>query len=402
MSVDLTTADYALKQHYLNFSPKNLVYKNNPFYALVPKYTKFDGSNMPVPQIYSNPQGRSGTFSNALSSVGQTAGAKFLLTRVQDYAVADISNEAMLASQSDSGAFFNLATQEIDGAINSIGRSIAASLYRDGTGTIGRISTGSTVASLVITLADPADIVNFEVGMFIGASSALGSGLRTGSAQVTAINRNTGTLTTGSNWSTQITSLATSDYLFVAGDFNKKAAGLDAWIPLADPSATTFFGVNRTLDVVRLGGVRRSVIGVPLEEAVIDVNAAVCKEGGYPDYCFMNFQNFAAFEKQLGSKVNYVQTKDQDALVSFDGIKVVGMKGPMTVIPDLNCQNDRFYCVSLDTMMLASLGESPSLFDSDGNKMLRSSSADSLQVRVTSYHQLGVKAVGWNGVGQIA
>lgn len=403
MAVDLTTADYALKQYYLNFSPKNLVYKNNPLLALMPKMTKFVGANMPVPQVYANPQGRSATFSNAASAVGQTAGVKFLLTRVQDYAVAEIGNEALLASESDAGSFINLATQEIDGAINSVSRSIATAIYRDGTGTIGRISSGSTVASTVITLADPKDIVNFEVGMVIGASSALGSGARSGSVTIGAINRNTGTLTTTSgNWSAGITSLAVNDYLYVLGDFNKKASGLDAWVPLSDPSSTAFFGVDRTKDVVRLGGVRKSVIGVPLEEAVVDVNALVCQEGGSPDYTFMNFTNYAAFEKQLGSKITYNTVKDKEGYVSFDGIKVQGMKGMMTVLPDLNCQNDRFYVLQLDSWMLASLGEAPSLFDTDGQKMLRASSADSVQVRVTSYHQVGCKAVGWNGVGQIA
>lgn len=404
MAIDITSAQFVLKEHYKQFSPKNMVYKNNPLFAMVPKYTKFTGDQMPIPQIYANPQSRSATFSvaNSAASTANTKGASFNITRKQDYAVAEISHEAMLASEDNAGAFLKIATMEIDGAINAVGRSTATAIYRDGTGTIGRISTGSTVASTVITLADPRDIVNFEVGMIIGASSALGSGARTGTATVTAINRNTGTLTTGSNWSSQITSLATSDYLYQSGDLNGKISGLDAWVPLADPSSTAFFGVDRTADIVRLSGTRRNLTGVPFEEAVLDVNALVCQEGGSPDYVFMNFINYASFEKQLGSKVQYNPAKDPEGIVSFDGIKIQGMKGPMTVLPDLNCQSDRFYCLQLDTWVLASLGEVPNLFDADGTKMLRASSSDALQVRVTAYHQLGCYAVGFNGVGQIA
>jgi hypothetical protein len=276
-------------------------------------------------------------------------------------------------------------------------------LFRDGTGTIGRISSGSTVASLVITLAEPRDVVNFEVGMIVGASSAIGSGARTGTATITAINRNTGTLSvSGSNWSTQITSLAALDYLYQSGDLNAKIAGLDAWVPLADPASTAFFGVDRTADIVRLSGTRRNVVGAPIEEALVDINALVCQEGGSPDYAWMNFINYAALEKQLGSKVQYQVAKDSEGIISFDGVKVQGMKGPMTVLPDLNCQNDRLYVLQLDTWVLASLGEVPNLFDADGTKMLRASSSDALQVRVTAYHQFGSYAVGFNGVGQIA
>jgi len=403
MAIDMTSADFALKEHYKAMKPTNMVYKNNPFYALVQKYTKFTGDIMPVPQIYANPQNRSATFSNAINGTGNTKGVKFNLTRVQDYSIAEISHEVMLASEDNAGAFLKVATMEIDGAIHSLGRSTATALFRDGTGTIGRISTGSTVASATITLADIRDIVNFEVGMIIGASSALGSGARTGSAAISAINRNTGTFTTaGGNWSTQISSLATSDYLYVAGDLNKKLSGLDAWIPLADPSATAFFGVDRTADIVRLSGVRKNVVGQPLEEALTDVVAAICQEGGIPTHAFMNHINYAALEKQLGSKKVLTREDVKGTDIGFDGIKVTGLKGPVTVLPDLNCQNDRFYALQLDTWTFNSLGESPNLFDADGTKMLRSTSADSLQVRVTSYHQLGCEAVGFNGVGQIA
>ena len=56
MAIDMTSADFALKEHYKAMKPTDMVYKNNPFYALVPKYTKFTGDIMPVPQIYANPQ----------------------------------------------------------------------------------------------------------------------------------------------------------------------------------------------------------------------------------------------------------------------------------------------------------------------------------------------------------
>jgi hypothetical protein len=65
MALDLTSFDAALKQHYTDDRVEDMVYKRNPFMALVTKYENFGGRNLPIPIIYGNPQGRSKTFSNA-------------------------------------------------------------------------------------------------------------------------------------------------------------------------------------------------------------------------------------------------------------------------------------------------------------------------------------------------
>jgi hypothetical protein len=401
--LDMTTFAAALKQHYQDLTVKNLVYKNNPLYTLMKKYEKFGGLNMPIPLIYGNPQGRSGTFSNALAQKTNSLVKAFTITRVQDYALANISNEVLEASQGDSDAFLRAATTEIDGAFQAIVRSIATAMYRNGTGTIGQISAGSNVGTATITLANINDVVNFEVGMTIAASSADGSGARAGSVVLTGINRNTGTLTASGNWSAGITTpVAAGDYLYVAGDLNKKISGLDAWVPLADPGATAFFGVDRTADVVRLGGVRKDVSALPIEEGLVDVAALIAREGGTPDHCFMNFANFANLEKALGSKVIYQTQKDPEGIIGFEGIKIHGQKGPITVIPDQNCQSDSFYMLQMDTWQLASLGMAPKLLKSDGMEFLRVSSDDAVEVRVGAYLQMSTGAPGWSGVGKLS
>lgn len=60
----------ALKELYTDNSDylKDMVYKENPFFALVPKNESpdgFAGKYIPVPIEFANPMGRSHTFSNA-------------------------------------------------------------------------------------------------------------------------------------------------------------------------------------------------------------------------------------------------------------------------------------------------------------------------------------------------
>lgn len=400
MALDMTTFAAALKQHYIDFTVKNLVYKNNPLFALMPKYEKFGGLNLPLPLIYGNPQGRSATFSNALAQKTNSQVKAFTLTRVQDYSLANISNEVLEASQADADAFMRAATTEIDGAFQSVTRSIATAMYRSGTGSIGQILSFPTASSIQLKRA--ADVVNFEIGMTLQASTGDGSGLETGSMVITTIDRINGILGFGVACATSIPTIAANDYLLVAGDYNKKISGLDAWVPLSNPGATPFFGVDRSTDVTRLGGVRKDVASLPIEEGLIDVAMLVAREGGTPDHCFMDFQNFANLEKALGSKVIYQTAKDPEGIVGFEGIKVHGQKGPIAVIPDQNCQSDRFYMLQLDTWKLYSLGMAPKLLKTDGMEFLRVSTDDAVEVRTGMYGQMGCVAPGWNGVGKLA
>ena len=64
-SLDLTSFAGALKEHYAGQRVQNMVYKNNPFLAMVSKYEKFGGKNYPLPLIYGNPMGRAATFATA-------------------------------------------------------------------------------------------------------------------------------------------------------------------------------------------------------------------------------------------------------------------------------------------------------------------------------------------------
>lgn len=67
---------------------KDLVYKKNPFLALVPKDESpsgFAGKYIPVPIIYGTGQGRSHTFANAQNQQTAPADVAFFVYRISDY-----------------------------------------------------------------------------------------------------------------------------------------------------------------------------------------------------------------------------------------------------------------------------------------------------------------------------
>ena len=395
MSLDMTSFAAALKQHYTQDRIENMVYKDNPFLALIPKYENFGGENLKLPIKYGIPQGRSATFATAQSNKTNTQLKAFLLTRNKDYSLASIDNETLEASKGNANAFMEAATTEIDGAIESATRSLAVSMYGSGSGSIGQCNANAT--STTLQLKEAEDVTNFEVGMELVVSTADGGGsVKSGSVTVTGVNRDSGALTVDALTAIDSGSgVAANDYIFVEGDYDSKIKGLKAWIPNSAPSATAFFGVDRTADVTRLGGVRYDGSAEPIEEALISAASRVAREGGKPDYCFMSYSKFADLEKALGSKVQYIDAH-ASAEIGFRGILINGPRGPIRVIPDQNCPNDRAFMLSMSYWKLYSLGKAPKILDSDGLKFLRESSSDGVEVRVGYYAQVGCRAPGFN------
>ena len=404
MSLDLTSFDAALKQHYTSENVENMVYMDNPLFALVAKYEEFGGRNLPIPLIYGNPQGRSATFSNAQTRGGVTNSqiTDFVLTRVKDYSIATIDNETLEASKGNQNAFMEAATTEIDGAINSLTRSLAVAMYRGSDGSIGQVSAEpAEAASTVITMKSVGDITNIEIGMALNIHSAKSGGSQrsldgsTTQMVVSAVDRSAGSFTISTAYDASGT-IAADDFIFIEGDRGLKMAGLDEWLPSAAPSSgDSHFGVDRSVDTNRLAGIRYDGSSDPIEEALIEGASRVAREGGKIDHCFLSYSKYAELEKSLGAKVQYVDLK-VNAEVGFRGIVINGPKGPIKVVPDQNCPDDVAYMLQLNTWKLYSLGKAVRVIDTDGLNMLRQASADGVEVRWGSYHQLGCRGPGFN------
>jgi hypothetical protein len=396
----------ALKELYDGQVVENLVYADNPFLAMVKKNTDFGGKYKPVPIITGASQGRSSTFSNAQGNQSPVQIESFLLTRVADYSIATIDNQTMLASKTDKMAFLEGAKLVIDGAIRSITNSVASSLFRSGTGSIGKIGSISTTGSgpyiSAITLSNANDVVQFEVNMYLVATLTDGGAASSDVGVVTKVDRSNGIVTISTSASPSVTWAANS-FLVVQGDLNLKPKGLAAWLPVSAPTTgDNFFGVDRSVDPTRLAGVRYDGSAQSIEEAIIDASSLLAREGGKPNVMIVSFASYAALEKALGAKVTYTELKGP-AEIAFRGIMINGANSMIKVFPDRNCQPLTGYLLQMDTWALEGLGEVPQILRyGDGLEMLRVSNADAGEVRVGAYYNLRTNAPGWNAVVKLS
>lgn len=400
-----------------------LVYKENPFLALVPKNESpdgFAGKYIPVPLEYGTPQGRSHTFSNAQNQQTASSLASFFVYVIQDYQLVTITNLLMEQTKTSAGAFVDAAKLQMDGGFRNITNNIAFELFGSGTATRGVSSASSSQTSatpniITIPLTNAAQVVNFEVGQLIVASATDGGAVSADSAIVTAVDRANGILTlSDASGGAQSGTWAIGSglaYLTVSGDLPAAGAsttgsflalsGLAAWLPVTSPGGSdNFWGVNRSSDPTRLAGCRYNAQAYTIEEGMTNALAFLNREGGKPDLCIMDFASYASLVNALGAKVQYVQVNHDEVEVAFEGITFQSAYGRVTVLADRSCPPQTAYLLTMSTFKLRSLGKVPHIltYGMEGLEGLRVGNADALEIRIGYYGNLICSAPGWNCV----
>jgi hypothetical protein len=398
---NFTALQAILKEYYGPQQVKNLVYKRNKWLAMIHKEEDWSGLVVPVPVIYGNPQGASATFSYAKSNQTASSAVRFIMNWTQDYAHATITNLVNLASRNDAGAFLKAVKNEMDGALRTAENRLSGSLFRQSTGTIG---STTAIATGVVTLADSMSVTQFEVGQTIEASGSDGGAALGTQGYVIAVDRSLGKVTfstsqggaaaTPGSWTGTM-------YFRVQGDVNLKLNGLADWLPTTAPAGgDNFNGVDRSKDPSRLAGIRWDGSQQTIEEALIDAAALAAREDGNPELGLTNHFTFAALEKSLGSKVNYVNYEhDEIPGIGFQGIRVHGADSEINIFADRNCPSQRVYLIDPDAWTLGSMKACPHILtELDGLTELRDPSNDATQVRIGSYAILASNAPGHNAV----
>lgn len=403
--------DPALKQIYRPENVQNLTYDTRPFFAMLAKNEGFGGRNMPIVIQYGNPVGgRSATFASAQANRSHVRLEDFLLTRVSDYQIATIDGEVIESTRGDTYAFLSALKQKVDGSFEALADAIESALFRSGTGSIGQIGVlaanthidGATVTTDErIELLQPEEICNFEVDMELVASAADGGALRATpvNSTITRVDRSNGRfnvddLTAGTDW-------AVNDFLYVQGDAaaggtNVKLAGLSAWLPATTTSAA-FFGVDRTVDSRLSGIVHTGGLTSTMEEAGIDAQSKIGREGGKADVWLMHNAQYRRLVKELGSKRIYADLMAQNAKgpvasISFRSIVVEGDYGPIQAVAANKCQATISWMLTSGTWKYHTLGPAPKFLMDDGLRILRQAGADGYELRMAMRGNLATKA----------
>jgi hypothetical protein len=415
----------ALKELYVDDKDymKNIVYSKNPWLAMIPKNESpdgFAGKYIPVPLEYGNPQGRAHTFANAQNQQTASDVISYFVYAVQDYQLVTITNLLMEQTKSNAGAFVDEASRTMDNGFRNISNNMAFELFYGGTSSRGQVGSGgvSLVGStLSFTLSNSQNVVQFEVGMTLQASATDGGAALQNTPgtidaiQLISVNRNTGALSgtvvqgaPGSSW-------VAASFLQVLGDIGIGGSstiagmlglsGLAAWVPLVDPPSTdNFWGVNRSADPTRLGGLRFNASAQSISEGLTSALGLANREGASPDLIILDFVSYTSLVNELGAKVQYVQLEHDEVEVAFEAIHFHSAYGKIPVLADRSCQPQTAWVLTVDTWKFRSLGKAPHIltYGMEGLEGLRVGNADALEIRIAYYGNIINSAPGYNMV----
>lgn len=421
MPSTLTTFDPFLKENYDDAKINYLTCKDRPFLAKCKKTTG-SGDIWITPVVFSNPQGLGATLVGAQtgSESGTTGGGNIQGKKWQipwgDYSGSvSIGDKVIKASRDNVGAFFQDKTAEIDRLYEAFADTMSSYLLGDAGHSI---TPGTfTISTGVCTLVNADDIVNIEVGQLLQASA--NDGTSTGHAllgsgsigYVFAVNSNAGTFTVAAAAASTTAATPTgwtgTMYGFRNTDFGGGAtpnvilSGLSAWIPAADPGATTFYSVDRTTSMQRLSGTRLTtaeVAGLGIEQRIKKLVTRMVGRGmgPGPTDIFLNPEKWQGLADSVESR----GTRPLDGKIgtlNFQKLQIA-MGGKM-----LDIWADRFvspnvcWAVNMDVVELKTLDGFPGVINGDGMQMLRKTTSNDYEYRIQSYPAFAVKAPGWCG-----
>lgn len=395
---------------------------------MVAKEDSFDGDYVTVAVQHGSQQGVSSTFASAITNKSSNIYKKFALTRGFAYGIGSIDGLALRVGRSNAGSLLNTIDREQKGVLTQLKRKLQRDLYGNGGGAVGTVGvvgtsgpatgvttpftqTAPTVAANQIQMGIYGQIIWLETDQRIQFYSTDGTTAGTlragGPLTVTAVNRTTGIVTFSANVST-ITGMTAGDSVFIDGDLAQGNAtppitGLSGWLPLGGPTSTAFFGLDRTVDPTRLGGLYYDGTGTPYEESLQNTMALAGQEGGAPDTGLMNPIDLERLVLALNSRTGYIlgkaeRSSTEEAQVGYKGVSIVTPFGDFEIFADPGCPMGRAYVLQMDTWKLYTLGDFPGYLDEDGLKMLREVTSDQFTWRMGSFGNLACEAPGKNAV----
>lgn len=404
MASTLTTFDFALKERYTDKKVENLCFAERTVLGMLAKDEEFQGDGEPVPVIHAAPQGIAVVLATAQGNASNVVGKKFVVTAGDLSGSVDIGDKVIMASRGNPGAFLQNKAAEIDGLYEQMSDVLAIAIASNGGNSIGYLAAAP--GSTTYTLSNASDTVNFEVDMELNASlndgSSTSHALLASAATVTAVDRNAGTVTVGTNpWS----GAGAGIYLFREGTFYGNVGdvitfGIPAYV-WSDATPPALYSMTRTSDVQRLAGGRvpsADLSGLGIEERIQKLGAYATGRWKGPGYdCFVmhpeEWQNLAIALQSRGQR----SLTDNSTSFGYEYLEVIAGGKRGKVFADRFFPRGHVFGLSMKSWKLKSMGKLIHALSGDGLNMLRKSTTNDYEYRLVSYPGLACNAPGNNG-----
>ena len=361
-----------LKVYYKKEGIENLLFRNSPLLKKIKK-ERVEGKEQRFAAMYSRGGAAGGDFTaakNQAATVAQTA--EFCVTPGQLFSVYSMNAKEVAASKSNAGAYMRIGGAKMFAASESFRKTLAAALYGTGYGEICAVPTGGwTLTSgtdFTATLPEDA-IMKIDVGSKLVVKATI-STAETSAKNTLTVKKINGTSVVVTPASTA--NAAAGDIVCLAGSMSGSSpllpVGLGAWLPVikkrkssesgwTDYIATSFFGVDRSVNAERLAGAFYDATGASetKSSAITNLIKQLRRQGSLCDMIVMNDTDFLDFANELQCTNTYftaTSTKEaKKASVVFSEISAAFSTCYIeNCIDDPYCPKGRFYVLSSDAV----------------------------------------------------
>jgi hypothetical protein len=290
----------------------------------------------------------SGTYSVSDTNMGDAPSTtkKFLIKPATIFTKVKLAGET-IDRCADQGGLVQAMSYILKSGMQSHMRKLCVLSAGLGTGAGSTVFGSGALARITAVNASPA-YIEVAAGFgrrielndkLVAAAAESSGGLRSATAlQVTGRNLGGGTAgadrislsadPTGVSWSAG----SGGDFLFWEGMRNKAYKPQFAWCPSTAPSASEdFFGVDRSIDAVRLGGNRKDCTGLTYRQALITCGRIAASEGQVTDRVRMSLEDFAALNLE-SDELKTGELNGENTTVGFSGVKLAGIPGMQNVV----------------------------------------------------------------------
>ena len=404
---NLTTATGVFKTKYIRMS-RDMFNSENVVLAKIKRNDQFVGDQalISVPTSFGGGRG-SGTIPRA----NVTQYQKMLITAKKLYAIIEIDNEAIKASQTDEGAFVRLSKEPVKRGVQAWQGNLSRQLFNDslsatGNGGNGRIGVShastavtSTVANVyVVTIAAGTTVggwkqANFEVKDYVNVNTNNAEFEVTAVAPSATAGASTVTLTQVGGGQFNLVGLQSFD-IYMQNSRNNDATGLRG--ALLATSGATLYNIPvgyRWQCPSQLTSLSVGITPDLLNQQALDIKYGF---GENHDMFVTSFVQYRKLLNQLEDQKRYMIVESREegpkGKFSFQALEFMADTGPIPVIAERFVEDDTLYSINSDFVEFHARPDGGWVEDPTmGGSIFRlSPTNDTWQARYAVYGEFGI------------
>lgn len=391
---NLTTATGVFKTKYVRMS-RDMFNSENVILAKIKRNDSFVGDQalISVPVTFGGGRG-----SGVIPRANAANYLKMLITSKKVYAVIEVDNEAIKASETDEGAFVRLSKEPVKRGVQAFQGNLSRMLFNDSVTTNGNGRLGTFSGSQSLVSADIYDVTieattwkqaNWEPKDYVNVN--------TSSAEFEVLNVTPSTrvvrLQQIAGPTLDLSTIGAGTHnVYMQNSRNNDMTGLRGILLATSGTAYNNAIGYRWQCSSQLTSLSVGITTDLMNQQALDIKYAF---GESPDMDVTSFVQYRKLLNQLEDQKRYMIVESRNSgpkgKFSFQALEFMSDNGPIPIVAERFVEDDTFYSLNSDFIELHARPEGGWIEDPTTGQIFRASPvSDTWQARYAVYGELGI------------